>query len=63
MERAIETATQKMINHLKGKYIKRILVQLEAQGPVKPEVRKAVLDGLNDMARDIQKELGYEVVE
>jgi hypothetical protein len=51
--------TQRVIQHLKGKYIKRQLTTLEGYGILTPQVRKLILDTLNDFARDIQTELGY----
>lgn len=35
------------------KYIKRLLTRLEESAIVTPEIRKAVLDELNSMAREI----------
>jgi hypothetical protein len=61
MEQSELTATQRMIEHIKGKYVKRVLTQLEISGKLDAEVRKIILDGANDISRDIQKGLGYTV--
>jgi hypothetical protein len=41
------------IEQLAKKYAKRLLTRLEASGTISSEVRKAVLDELNSMAREI----------
>lgn len=51
---------KKELNNLRGKYIKRLLGQLEPLDIVDIVVRKIILDALNDYARDVNKELGYE---
>jgi len=51
---------KKELNNLRGKYIKRLLSQLEPLDIVDIVVRKIILDALNDYARDVNKELGYE---
>lgn len=51
---------KKELNNLRGKYIKRLLGQLEPLDVVDIVVRKIILDALNDYARDVNKELGYE---
>jgi hypothetical protein len=40
------------INKICAKYIKKLLTQLEKSATVTPEIRKAVLDELNSMARE-----------
>jgi len=40
------------ISKINKKYIKRLLTRLEESGIVTPEIRKAVLDELNSMARE-----------
>lgn len=40
-----------------------MLTQLEESGKLDASTRKTILDGMNDLARDIQKELGYDVAE
>lgn len=51
---------QKLLN-LRGKYIKQTLVQLEQinGGRIKPEERKAILDGFNDLMRDVLLHVGF----
>jgi len=44
---------QKQINNLRGKYIKQILERLESQTIITQQQRKVILDGCNDMIRDI----------
>jgi hypothetical protein len=41
------------IEQLAKKYAKRLLTRLEASGNINSEVRKAVLDELNSMAREL----------
>lgn len=41
------------LEQIAKKYAKRLLTRLEAYGIVNNEVRKAVLDELNSMAREI----------
>lgn len=54
-----QSMKQKVIN-LRGKYIKQALTQLEQinGGSIKQEERKAVLDAMNDLVRDILIALG-----
>jgi len=52
--------TQQTLTNIKGKYIKRTLTLIELAGQQSVEVRKIILDGFNDMMRDILKELGYD---
>lgn len=52
--------TRTELKNLRGKYIKQALSQLEALGVLTPEVRKVVLDNLNDLMRDVLRELGYD---
>ncbi len=52
--------TKKELKHLGGKYIKQMLLQLEALDVKTDEVRKVVLDNMNDLMRDILRELGYD---
>ena len=57
----METQTQKVaLNNLRGKHIKSMLLRLERIDAASPEVRKIVLDEINDLMRDVLKELGYE---
>lgn len=51
---------KKELNNLRGKYIKRLLSQLEPLDIVDVVVRKLILDALNDYARDVNTVLGYE---
>lgn len=53
------TISERVVDHLKGKYVKRQLVYLETNGSLTPSVRKVVLDTFNDFARELKKELGY----
>ena len=48
------------LNNLRGKHIKSMLLRLERIDAASPDVRKIVLDELNDLMRDVLKELGYE---
>lgn len=41
------------IEQLAKKYAKRLLTRLETNGTISSEVRKAVLDELNSMAREL----------
>jgi len=52
--------TQQTLINIKGKYIKRVLTHIELAGLQSLTIRKIVLDGFNDMMRDILKELGYD---
>lgn len=53
------TISERVVDHLKGKYVKRQLVYLENNGLLTLSVRKVVLDTFNDFARELKKELGY----
>ena len=57
---AVDTRTA--LNNLRGKYIKQLLTQLEKIMIIHPDVRKIILDNMNDLTRDILKELGYESI-
>jgi hypothetical protein len=50
------------IEQMAKKYAKRLLTRLETSGTISSEVRKAVLDELNSMARELaamqEKETG-----
>ncbi len=52
--------TQRILNNLRGKYIKRVLTQLEETDKINQETRKIILDCINDLMRDVFKELGYK---
>ena len=54
-----KTITQRVLVHLRGKYIKRMLLELEKQNLLTFTLRKVILDGMNDFTRDVEKELGY----
>lgn len=58
-----QTVTERVLAHLRGKYIKRTLELLEIEfgGEIPKPIRKAVLDGFNDLTRDVLTELGYGV--
>jgi hypothetical protein len=43
------------LNNLASKYAKRLLTKLESSVIVTPEIRKAVLDELNSMAREFAR--------
>lgn len=47
------------LNNLKGKHIKNLLTKLENLNVMNPSVRKIVLDELNDLMREVLKELGH----
>ena len=57
----MQSETQKQIENLRGKHIKQVLQRLEKAGVLTPPIRKIVLDELNDMVREILRELGYQV--
>jgi hypothetical protein len=44
-----------LLNNLASKYAKRLLTKLESSVIVTPEIRKAVLDELNSMAREFAR--------
>lgn len=48
------------INNMKGKYIKQVLTKLESVDKLTSEVRKCILDEMNDMFRELFTVLGYE---
>lgn len=52
------TVTSRTLAHLRGKYIKRQLTQLENSGILTGAVRKVILDAMNDFTRELEKELG-----
>ena len=56
MDQTMKTA----LNNLRGKHIKSMLLRLETIDAASPNVRKIVLDELNDLMREVLKELGYE---
>lgn len=47
------------LNNLRGKYIKQVLQRLEESKLDNKLARKIVLDGINDLMREILKELGH----
>lgn len=56
----------RLIDQQKGKYVKQILASLEQiaqkrEERLDPAVRKAVLDGVNNMQRAIYRILGYDI--
>lgn len=53
--------TLQTLYNLRGKYIKQILNRLERQGELTPLTRKIILDELNDLMREVMRELGYHV--
>jgi hypothetical protein len=57
----METLIERVIHNLRGKHIKSTLLRLERIHASTPDVRKIVLDELNDLVREILKELGYDV--
>lgn len=52
--------TRTELKNLRGKYIKQALSQVELLGIMTPELRKIILDNINDLVRDILRELGYD---
>jgi hypothetical protein len=48
------------LNNLSGKYIKQILTRLESLQVQDKALRKVVLDGINDLMRDIKELLSEE---
>lgn len=54
-------ALVKAIDHHKGKYLKATLAAIEANGNLDSATRKIVLDGFNNLNRQIQRLLGYSV--
>ena len=51
--------TFKQLTHLQGKHVKQTLTRLEELHVLTPEIRKIILDEINDLMRAIFKELGY----
>lgn len=47
------------LTNLKGKHIKQLLTKLERIETITPEKRKIVLDEINDLMREVLRELGY----
>lgn len=45
--------------NLKGKHIKQLLERIEHLDAMTPEIRKSILDEINDLMREVFKELGY----
>lgn len=45
--------------NLKGKHIKQLLERIERLDAMTPEIRKSILDEINDLMREVFKELGY----
>jgi len=56
----LDDDTLREINNLRGKYIKQILSRLEITKSLTPETRKVILDGFNDLYRELHKILEYE---
>lgn len=56
----MDTTLKIALNNLRGKHIKSILLRLERIDAANSNVRKIVLDEINDLVRDILKELGYD---
>lgn len=54
-----EQIMQKIAN-LRGKYIKQTLSRIEEEKQLSKVIRKAVLDGFNDLYRELYQHLGYE---
>jgi hypothetical protein len=56
----VDQSTKQKVINLRGKYIKQALTQLERinGGMIKQEERKAVLDAMNDLVRDVLIALG-----
>ena len=61
MESNTMSDTLKELNNLKGKHVKQALTRLEKAGLLTPQIRKIVLDEINDLMRDVLRELGYTV--
>lgn len=45
------------IRNMIGKYSKQVLLRLEEQKVVTPQIRKAILDGFNDLFRELETRL------
>lgn len=45
------------IKNMIGKYSKQTLARLEQQGAITPQIRKAILDGFNDLFRELETRL------
>lgn len=54
-DRMIIIAITANIKALRGKFAKQILTRLESDGTMQSSVRKHVLDGLNDYAREVEE--------
>lgn len=59
----MDNNTEKEINNLKGKFVKKALTRLERESAVSAHTRKVILDEFNDFTRDILRLLGYEVAD
>ena len=53
-------AQLKELSNLRGKHIKSMLLRLERIGAATPDVRKIVLDELNDLMREVLQQLGFD---
>ncbi len=54
---------EKALVNLKGKHVKSTLSRLEKINALTPPVRKIVLDEMNDLMREVLRQLGYEVAD
>jgi len=48
------------LDNIRGKYIKELLLRLEKYGLLTSQLRKILLDTINDYAREVNELLGYE---
>jgi hypothetical protein len=50
---------QRTLDNLRGKHIKVTLQKLERAEVLTPQIRKIVLDQMNDLMREVLEALGY----
>ena len=49
------------LHDLRGKYIRQALERLEFLGVLTPEVRKTILDAMNDYSRAVQEKVAEDL--
>lgn len=62
IEAALADQEQALLN-IKGKHIKSILSRLERLGVLSKDIRKIVLDEINDLTRENLRYLGFDVAD
>lgn len=51
---------ESLLNSLAKRYARKLLTYLERDGVLTPDMRKVVLDAINDLVRDIHANLNRE---